>query len=102
SSRRRHTRSTRDWSSDVCSSDLLWEGVPWRALNSFGAAKLFERFFKSPHLMQDIALPSEQADFHAGAQCIPGHFAVDNRVQYARSEERRVGKGCRSAKEAGS
>src|SRR5699024_12127404 len=25
SSRRRHTRSKRDWSSDVCSSDLLWE-----------------------------------------------------------------------------
>src|SRR6266496_6350151 len=24
SSRRRHTRSLRDWSSDVCSSDLLW------------------------------------------------------------------------------
>src|SRR5207247_6303800 len=24
SSRRRHTRSTRDWSSDVCSSDLGW------------------------------------------------------------------------------
>src|SRR5438105_8253563 len=24
SSRRRHTRSTRDWSSDVCSSDLSW------------------------------------------------------------------------------
>src|SRR5207247_7636030 len=24
SSRRRHTRSTRDWSSDVCSSDLLY------------------------------------------------------------------------------
>src|SRR5438105_9104340 len=26
SSRRRHTRSTRDWSSDVCSSDLLEAG----------------------------------------------------------------------------
>src|SRR5438105_7913041 len=25
SSRRRHTRSTRDWSSDVCSSDLIVE-----------------------------------------------------------------------------
>src|SRR5207247_4977384 len=25
SSRRRHTRSTRDWSSDVCSSDLIGE-----------------------------------------------------------------------------
>src|SRR5699024_7191462 len=24
SSRRRHTRSKRDWSSDVCSSDLVW------------------------------------------------------------------------------
>src|SRR6266536_4561602 len=28
SSRRRHTRSTRDWSSDVCSSDLTAEGDP--------------------------------------------------------------------------
>src|SRR6266550_8903639 len=24
SSRRRHTRCSRDWSSDVCSSDLMW------------------------------------------------------------------------------
>src|SRR6266496_5398521 len=28
SSRRRHTRSLRDWSSDVCSSDLGLEGAP--------------------------------------------------------------------------
>src|SRR3989449_8547485 len=27
SSRRRHTRCSRDWSSDVCSSDLLWGGL---------------------------------------------------------------------------
>src|SRR5207249_9653524 len=27
SSRRRHTRSKRDWSSDVCSSDLLYDFV---------------------------------------------------------------------------
>src|SRR2546429_3928693 len=27
SSRRRHTRCSRDWSSDVCSSDLLWDIV---------------------------------------------------------------------------
>src|SRR3712207_9167032 len=27
SSRRRHTRYWRDWSSDVCSSDLVWERV---------------------------------------------------------------------------
>src|SRR5438105_9462598 len=31
SSRRRHTRSTRDWSSDVCSSDLPtnWQQPDW-------------------------------------------------------------------------
>src|SRR5699024_11266240 len=28
SSRRRHTRSKRDWSSDVCSSDLLQVSIP--------------------------------------------------------------------------
>src|SRR5690606_40791754 len=33
-SRRRHTRFSRDWSSDVCSSDLwvLRSGAPWRDL----------------------------------------------------------------------
>src|SRR6266536_5133231 len=32
SSRRRHTRSTRDWSSDVCSSDLAEPVAPQRQL----------------------------------------------------------------------
>src|SRR5216683_2645314 len=31
SSRRRHTRSDRDWSSDVCSSDLVTPGDAWEA-----------------------------------------------------------------------
>src|SRR5690606_40443609 len=35
SSRRRHTRFSRDWSSDVCSSDLVL--VPGRRLGRFGA-----------------------------------------------------------------
>src|SRR5699024_11411783 len=30
SSRRRHTRSKRDWSSDVCSSDLSKTSTPWQ------------------------------------------------------------------------
>src|SRR5690606_40944316 len=29
SSRRRHTRFSRDWSSDVCSSDLATEALNW-------------------------------------------------------------------------
>src|SRR5699024_11361185 len=33
SSRRRHTRSKRDWSSDVCSSDLIEDGSYMRLTN---------------------------------------------------------------------
>src|SRR2546429_7171014 len=51
SSRRRHTRCSRDWSSDVCSSDLLGltayadvpqilGTVPWVALTGTGAVAL--------------------------------------------------------------
>src|SRR5438067_6393287 len=32
SSRRRHTRSKRDWSSDVCSSDLAWSNPGFNTL----------------------------------------------------------------------
>src|ERR1035437_4022140 len=37
SSRRRHTRYWRDWSSDVCSSDLHWCTAPARVAVSSGA-----------------------------------------------------------------
>src|SRR2546429_4193147 len=33
SSRRRHTRCSRDWSSDVCSSDLLPKAARWLVKN---------------------------------------------------------------------
>src|SRR5699024_11636378 len=35
SSRRRHTRSKRDWSSDVCSSDLRSESTPSTAVGEW-------------------------------------------------------------------
>src|SRR5574337_1356895 len=59
SSRRRHTRLSGDWSSDVCSSDLLF-GTPWPAgrwasvsiTNSRGLLKLMsiESVMPSNHL----------------------------------------------------
>src|SRR5204863_6501610 len=94
SSRRRHTRSLRDWSSDVCSSDLVLGG------------ELHVRAY-----CEDVEFSPEDAsrtDFdymcdvlsaviEAGARTIN----IPDTVGYAiprewRSEERRVGKECRS------
>src|SRR3712207_7066602 len=80
SSRRRHTRYWRDWSSDVCSSDLALEGID--------------------------PLATELADARCGGT--PGDRVARGAVDLAvwdlvgqllgtpRSEERRVGKECRS------
>src|SRR2546421_9429868 len=65
SSRRRHTRSDRDWSSDVCSSDLAWV---LRDLERRRAVRV-ENF---------------------------AAFLARHRAERERSEERRVGKECRS------
>src|SRR5690349_25051143 len=67
SSRRRHTRSLRDWSSDVCSSDLSCSAT--RSASS---------------------RPGSRAGSRSTA---PGSGP---RSPGARSEERRVGKECRS------
>src|SRR5690625_6586400 len=64
SSRRRHTRWPRDWSSDVCSSDLDF-GTRRRLLDAHAIAEEYYR--------EQLSSP--------GAE---------------RSEERRVGKECRS------
>src|SRR5690242_9772716 len=86
SSRRRHTRLTCDWSSDVCSSDLVrmvqWPSYHQPVLNSVRLdtrfAELLEPLIGS-HLKQII----NQVHWK-----VPGSLG--------RSEERRVGKECRS------
>src|SRR5690625_5571494 len=79
SSRRRHTRWPRDWSSDVCSSDL------YSSRNTIPAPS-------------DITKPSRPLS--KGRLAFPGSsFNVDiarMRENPARSEERRVGKECRT------
>src|SRR3989440_5743676 len=93
SSRRRHTRSDRDWSSDACSSDLCW------AIGS-----LYSRQAPMPR----SGLLGTGMEMLAGgallavAGTITGEFSRTNPAQFsttsllARSEERRVGKECRS------
>src|SRR2546421_9271699 len=70
SSRRRHTRSDRDWSSDVCSSDLPMVAPPdhWARALVYGAAAVL---------------------------VVVGTLLLA-RFAHSRSEERRVGKECRS------
>src|SRR3989449_6924957 len=67
SSRRRHTRCSRDWSSDVCSSDLT----------TLDHAGELDRFLSQANLAVRDSLHVQQV--------------IDER-----SEERRVGKECRS------
>src|SRR5204863_7675672 len=86
SSRRRHTRSLRDWSSDVCSSDLADLAT---AAQEAGAPAPVEL-----GLVDVNSLPGSVGDaaFAAAAD------TITNPVQspLGRSEERRVGKECRS------
>src|SRR5438105_12122041 len=87
SSRRRHTSSTRDWSSDVCSSDL--DGFS-TAGTGFGYSYPSPR---DPWMRIDRIMADKKhfrfRSFEVINNYISDHFAV-------RSEERRVGKECRS------
>src|SRR5206468_8924663 len=73
SSRRRHTRSDRDWSSDVCSSDL----AEARLLGEMRSAFVGGR---------------DRSD----GRIVQAHSPIDRDILLGRSEERRVGKECRS------
>src|SRR5216683_5704735 len=61
SSRRRHTRSDRDWSSDVCSSDLKYRDKVQRSLDVF-ARMLRERLFESDPSRVGVEIELNLAD----------------------------------------
>src|SRR2546429_3302235 len=84
SSRRRHTRCSRDWSSDVCSSDL----EAWRRK----VAGHFCLHFLPPYSPE--LNPIERVWKLVRRRCLHNRYfaALDD----VRSEERRVGKECRS------
>src|SRR5256884_5341307 len=87
SSRRRHTRCSRDWSSDVCSSDL-------RILAVSGPATLLEPVAHVEHCVDArISCHGDSPGVNAFSTQVTGGFL---RCGEVRSEERRVGKECRS------
>src|SRR2546422_3622705 len=85
SSRRRHTRCSRDWSSDVCSSDLLRPN---------GSRLSCGRNVASPAVPPS---PSSASHLEADDDWEEGRRRTGPaRARSTRSEERRVGKECRS------
>src|SRR5699024_11257829 len=92
--RRRHTRSKRDWSSDVCSSDLSWHrhGFYYRAALAtervLGARTLASTLNQvSPRpVARAIKKMHDAGVFHADLN------AFNILLDAERSEERRVGK----------
>src|SRR5205809_2616262 len=85
SSRRRHTRCSRDWSSDVCSSDLIFylqfvAGADAIA-QAFGALERHQIAAVDRVAIEDARVELGDDSLDAGG---------------IRSEERRVGKECRA------
>src|SRR5690606_40823763 len=95
SSRRRHTRFSRDWSSDVCSSDLTAELIERQE------SQALWREIRDCHPFAD---GTHAAVWRVSMAPTEGHKMVDafrraagaNAYYDWRSEERRVGKECRA------
>src|SRR5690554_7353800 len=85
SSRRRHTRCGRDWSSDVCSSDLQEVQIIIDG-NTYSISKN-ENFALSDYYSEKK--PLTQIKYRI-------IFSNESQAVKSRSEERRVGKECRS------
>src|SRR5256884_4447445 len=93
SSRRRHTSCSRDWSSDVCSSVLVYGGAIHNG-DVFVSNHPYEGGLPHVSDMAFIAPVFADGNIVAFAGSIAHKADVGGAV--ARSEERRVGKECRS------
>src|SRR5689334_24191908 len=89
SSRRRHTRWNCDWSSDVCSSDLRRLPFKLTAAQTRAMNEVL-RDLVQPHPMQRLL----QGDVGSGKTIVAAIACLA--AADSRSEERRVGKECRS------
>src|SRR5256884_6091646 len=87
SSRRRHTRCSRDWSSDVCSSDLFIDDDQRKhGANIHGVPVVGGR--------ESLALAVQR--YRVRKIVLGTRKLAPDAVAAIRSEERRVGKECRS------
>src|SRR5699024_11624647 len=87
SSRRRHTISKRDWSSDVCSSDLI---PPYEIKKVITVCKAYSSAVGAGAFVSEIF--GEEADELRRRGGDGGEYGATT----GRSEERRVGRECRA------
>src|SRR5690606_40367487 len=92
SSRRRHTRFSRDWSSDVCSSDLSHAiGQAWREHETQAAAGPARHQHQALAVMDQVFVARQLPELKA--QGIRRRIGIRVELHHGiRSEERRVGK----------
>src|SRR5690606_39474501 len=91
SSRRRHTRFSRDWSSDVCSSDLE-EHTFYAQYNKIDKIKHVVLAYEDDTPLGCGAIK----EFESGTMEVKRMYVLPDGRGKGRSEERRVGKECRS------
>src|SRR5207245_6941345 len=93
SSRRRHTRCYRDWSSDVCSSDLVTHKVHYSPLEFTIVERGALESANNHDIVCRVKAKNQQTQTSTTIKWI-----IDDGTQvvHDRSEERRVGKECRS------
>src|SRR5688572_31492612 len=96
SSRRWHTRFDCDWSSDVCSSDLLLERRDARVEHL-----AFARVLDATVQIAKRQAAGVHVERLVSDERLRELFVVRDRDATERSEERRVGKECRSRWELG-
>src|SRR5690606_41193776 len=95
SSRRRHTRFSRDWSSDVCSSDLLGPDARTKVAKRQSPG-LVGRLDGKIQQGTKVTHSDRRVDVRVAAPKLSQRPRQTRPRSPFRSEERRVGKGCSS------
>src|SRR5699024_11401759 len=88
SSRRRHTRSKRDWSSDVCSSDLVFL---YRMVMLLDKTTTLEPTVRVDRAFRYDVQEDKKEEFAANMDLFHSYVRGGIEEMYERSEERRVG-----------
>src|SRR5207249_6669890 len=92
SSRRRHTRSKRYWSSDVCSSDLKEN---YLAAMDAGVDDFIAKPLDREQLAARLRVAERVLALQGTVRALEGLIPICSYCKRVRSEERRVGKECR-------